>query len=249
MPSPRARPRRRSMPMRPAHCASRSTSMRAAWRSASSPPSPSCSPCSGRKNSWCRCCSAFSSPIPSIRWCCWLERLHIQRAIGATLVTVAMLVALARHDVPGAGRVLQHHRRAAARSPRRSPSCCASTGGQPSTIPQVQAAADRDRTGHRQRRRAEDKRARRAGAPRPAAGAGSSFKVMDWVLAGSMGLVGFVTQATMVVFLVFFLLLAGRHLQAQAGQADRAVADAKKSRCTSWTTSTPRSRTTCSCCW
>jgi predicted PurR-regulated permease PerM len=33
--------------------------------------------------------------------------------------------------------------------------------------------------------------------------------VMDWVLAGSMGLVTFATQATMVVFLVFFLLLAG----------------------------------------
>ena len=32
---------------------------------------------------------------------------------------------------------------------------------------------------------------------------------MDWVLAGSMGLVTFVSQATMVVFLVFFLLLAG----------------------------------------
>jgi predicted PurR-regulated permease PerM len=32
---------------------------------------------------------------------------------------------------------------------------------------------------------------------------------MDWVLAGSMGFATFISQATMVVFLVFFLLLAG----------------------------------------
>ena len=32
---------------------------------------------------------------------------------------------------------------------------------------------------------------------------------MDWVWAGSMGLVGFLSQATMVIFLVFFLLLSG----------------------------------------
>jgi predicted PurR-regulated permease PerM len=32
---------------------------------------------------------------------------------------------------------------------------------------------------------------------------------MDWVWAGSMGLMGFLSQATMVIFLVFFLLLSG----------------------------------------
>jgi predicted PurR-regulated permease PerM len=32
---------------------------------------------------------------------------------------------------------------------------------------------------------------------------------MDWVLAGSMSLAAFMSQATMVIFLVFFLLLAG----------------------------------------
>jgi predicted PurR-regulated permease PerM len=32
---------------------------------------------------------------------------------------------------------------------------------------------------------------------------------MDWVLAGSLSLAAFISQATMVVFLVFFLLLAG----------------------------------------
>jgi predicted PurR-regulated permease PerM len=32
---------------------------------------------------------------------------------------------------------------------------------------------------------------------------------MDWLLAGSVGLASFLSQATMVIFLVFFLLLAG----------------------------------------
>ena len=43
----------------------------------------------------------------------------------------------------------------------------------------------------------------------PAAGSTSTFKVMDWLLAGSVGLATFVAQATMVVFLVYFLLLSG----------------------------------------
>lgn len=37
----------------------------------------------------------------------------------------------------------------------------------------------------------------------------AGFKVIDWVWAGSLGMLGFVGQATMVIFLVFFLLLSG----------------------------------------
>jgi predicted PurR-regulated permease PerM len=36
-----------------------------------------------------------------------------------------------------------------------------------------------------------------------------AFRITDWLLAGSVGLASFITQATMVLFLVFFLLLAG----------------------------------------
>ena len=32
---------------------------------------------------------------------------------------------------------------------------------------------------------------------------------MDWIWAGSMGVMGFLSQAVMVIFLVFFLLLSG----------------------------------------
>ena len=44
---------------------------------------------------------------------------------------------------------------------------------------------------------------------RAAAAEAPNFKIMDWVWAGSLGLVGFLSQATMVIFLVFFLLLSG----------------------------------------
>ncbi|MBC3808007.1 AI-2E family transporter [Undibacterium seohonense] len=37
----------------------------------------------------------------------------------------------------------------------------------------------------------------------------AGFKVIDWVWAGSLGMLGFVGQATMVIFLVFFLLVSG----------------------------------------
>lgn len=37
----------------------------------------------------------------------------------------------------------------------------------------------------------------------------AGFKVIDWVWAGSLGMLGVAGQATMVIFLVFFLLLSG----------------------------------------
>ena len=137
----------------------------------------------------------------------WLERWHIKRAIGATLVMVVIvgLMGLVVHrvqdqffniidDLP---QITEKLTRVLAKS----------SGGQPSTIQQVQAAAAQIEqatasVGMEGKRAAPRK-------PPPAAGNSSSFKVMDWVLAGSMGLVTFATQATMVVFLVFFLLLAG----------------------------------------
>jgi predicted PurR-regulated permease PerM len=83
------------------------------------------------------------------------------------------------------------------------------TNGQPSTIQQMQAAAAsiEQATANvgSDAKRALQKQQR---GPLPTAGA-SNIKVMDWVLAGSMGLATFLSQASMVVFLVFFLLLAG----------------------------------------
>jgi predicted PurR-regulated permease PerM len=137
----------------------------------------------------------------------WLERCRIPRAIGATLVTVAMICAMAGvmyrvqdevfniiDDLP---RITQKVTKLLRNT----------NDGTPSTIAQVQAAAAQIEQATASVG-TDDKRASSRKTPAPAAGSGG-IKIMDWVLAGSMSLITFVTQATMVVFLVFFLLLAG----------------------------------------
>jgi predicted PurR-regulated permease PerM len=140
----------------------------------------------------------------------WLERWHIRRAIGATLVTGLILVGM----VLTANRVQGEFFNIVDELPTLTHKVTrmlmdASDG--PSTIQQVQAAAAEieqaaANAGAAKRAAA----ARRAPAPAPAQTPGASnFRVMDWLLAGSVGLASFISQATMVVFLVFFLLLAG----------------------------------------
>jgi len=136
----------------------------------------------------------------------WLERIKVPRPIGATLVTVAMLCAMAGIANRVQGEFfnivdeLPHITQKVTKFLRNT------SDGTPSTIAQVQAAAAQIEQAASVG--ADDKRSVPRKLPAQAAG-GSSFKIMDWVLAGSMSLLGFITQATMVVFLVFFLLLAG----------------------------------------
>ena len=137
----------------------------------------------------------------------WLERIHIKRAIGATLVTVAIvaIMGVVAHRVQD--QFFNIIDELPVITQKLTKVLAKSTGGQPSTIQQVQAAAAQIEQATAsvgmEGKRAQPRK------PPPAVGASSSFKVMDWILAGSMGLVTFVTQATMVIFLVFFLLLAG----------------------------------------
>lgn len=139
----------------------------------------------------------------------WLERMHIKRAIGATLVTVAIVAALAAVLYRVQGEIVNIADELPAITHKLTKLLSdGSAGGQPSTIQQMQAAASEI-----ERAAAdvgsEGPRMVRRPSPAAAASGGGGIKVMDWVLAGSMGLVTFVSQATMVVFLVFFLLLAG----------------------------------------
>jgi predicted PurR-regulated permease PerM len=132
----------------------------------------------------------------------WLERRRIPRIIAATLITVAMvggsvMVIDKLHgefesiveDLPSTGHKLS--RLLADR-----------LHGGSSALQRIQAVATelQQATAGAQERRA----ARRA-SPAPS----SDFPLMDWIWAGSMGLMGFLSQATMVIFLVFFLLLSG----------------------------------------
>ena len=142
----------------------------------------------------------------------WLERWHIQRAIGATLVTVAIVAALAGVLYRVQGEIVSIVDELPALTHKVTKLLTDNTTGQPSRIQQVQAAAaEFEKAAANVGASGDAEAARRAAARRaaPAAAPAAGFKVMDWVLAGSMGLVTFISQATMVVFLVFFLLLAG----------------------------------------
>jgi predicted PurR-regulated permease PerM len=132
----------------------------------------------------------------------WLERRRVPRIIGATLITFAMvggsaLVVDKLHgqfesiveELPSAG-----HKLSRLVSER--------LHGGSSTLQRIQAVATELQQATAG---AQERRASRRAAPAPA----SDFPLMDWVWAGSMGLMGFLSQATMVIFLVFFLLLSG----------------------------------------
>jgi predicted PurR-regulated permease PerM len=147
----------------------------------------------------------------------WLERRHVKRAIGATLVSGIILAAMALTVQRVQGEIFNIVDELPTLTHKVTRIMMEASDGQPSTIQQVQAAAAEleqaaanasggDRRGDD--RRAVMRRSPLPTAPQTAAGA-SNFRVMDWLLAGSVGLASFISQATMVVFLVFFLLLAG----------------------------------------
>ena len=136
----------------------------------------------------------------------WLERWHIQRAVGATLVTVAILAGLAAVLYRVQGEIVNIVDELPTIT-QKVTKLLSVNGGQPSTIQQMQAAASEIERATAHVGTAGPRAAARKIAPTSATGGG--IKVMDWVLAGSMGLVTFISQATMVVFLVFFLLLSG----------------------------------------
>ncbi|MFL6673019.1 MAG: AI-2E family transporter [Massilia sp.] len=135
----------------------------------------------------------------------WLERHHIKRAIGATLVTVVILAAMAMTMQRVQGQFFNIIDELPKITQKVTRLITSAADGQPSTIQQVQAAAAEIE----QATANVGADARRALQKRPPPAGASGFRVMDWVLAGSLGLATFLSQATMVVFLVFFLLLAG----------------------------------------
>jgi predicted PurR-regulated permease PerM len=143
------------------------------------------------------------SPIVS-----WLERHYIRRSIGAILVTGLILVAMALTMQRVQGEFFNIVDELPAVTHKVTRLLADGSDGQPSTIQQMQtAAAELEQAAANVGSNARRTLQRRAPLP-PNAGS-PSFRVMDWILAGSVSLATFVSQATMVVFLVFFLLLAG----------------------------------------
>jgi predicted PurR-regulated permease PerM len=139
----------------------------------------------------------------------WLERWHIRRAIGATLVTGLILAGMALTMQRVQGEFLNIVDELPTLTHKVTRILTDGSDG-PSTIQQMQAAAAELEQAAANAGGAKRAAARRAPAPAVAQTPGASnFRIMDWLLAGSVGLASFISQATMVVFLVFFLLLAG----------------------------------------
>ena len=135
---------------------------------------------------------------------CWLERLRIPRAVGTTLITAGILFG----SFGLADRLHGEFQNIVDELPTVTHKLSRLIGsnfnqGQ-STLERIQAVAteiEQAAAGGTARRTAKK--------PTASAADTGGIKVIDWVWAGSMGLLGFVSQATMVIFLVFFLLLSG----------------------------------------
>ena len=133
----------------------------------------------------------------------WLERLRIPRSIAATLVTLMILGGSAGvlNRVQGEFESIIEELPASAHKFSRL--MAANMSGKPGILQKIQSVATEieQAAGGAEARRAARRAAPAADQP--------NIKVLDWVWAGSMGLLGFLSQATMVIFLVFFLLLSG----------------------------------------
>jgi predicted PurR-regulated permease PerM len=143
------------------------------------------------------------SPIVS-----WLERHHVRRPVGATLVTAVILAAMAMTAQRVQGEFFNIVDELPALTHKVTRILTDKADGQPTTIQQVQAAAAEIEQAATNAG-SDAKRALQRRQPLPPGAGSPSFRVMDWILAGSVSLATFVSEATMVVFLVFFLLLAG----------------------------------------
>lgn len=133
---------------------------------------------------------------------CWLERRHVHRLVGTTLLTAAILAGLAFGGERLHGEFQNIMEELPTVTHKLSRLWQAKMGNGPSTLERIQAVANE-----------LEQAASGAGAKkapvRKAAPEAAGIKVIDWLWAGSMGVAGFVSQATMVIFLVFFLLMSG----------------------------------------
>lgn len=133
----------------------------------------------------------------------WLERIRIPRVVGTTLVMIVIVggaVVAANTLRAEFQSIVQTLPTATSKIVR---AITKSQRGQPSTMQQMQAAAS-------EIEKATSAATGVAPAPKKAVSpAQPTFRLSEWLWAGSMGAVEFIGQATMVLFLVFFLLLSG----------------------------------------
>ncbi|MDQ5909991.1 MAG: hypothetical protein QG599_2086 [Pseudomonadota bacterium] len=137
----------------------------------------------------------------------WLEQIRIHRVIGASGVIVAVVCALVFGTYALRGQMLTIIEQLPEAANQLSTSLARLGKGQLGTMQKVQTAANQLEQAASQATgipAASKKPATRVVIDDP-----SAFKIGNFLWAGSMGAVGYIVQATMVIFLVFFLLLSG----------------------------------------
>ncbi|WP_256077620.1 AI-2E family transporter [Massilia sp. YIM B04103] len=141
---------------------------------------------------------------------CWLERRRVRRSFGATLITAAILCGSAATIEQVRGEFLN----ILGELPAVTHKLSRLLTGQGGALQRIQAAASEIEQATAGSSAASvaaggAKRPARKTPPPAAVAAGGGIKVIDWVWAGSRGLAGFLGQAVMVIFLLYFLLLSG----------------------------------------
>lgn len=137
----------------------------------------------------------------------WLERIKIHRVAGASLVIVAVMCALVSGTYSLRGQMQTVIEQLPEVANQLSVGLARMEKGQLGAMQKVQTAASQ----------LEQAASQVTGIPstpkKPATRVviddPSAFKMGNFLWAGSMGAVGYMVQATMVLFLIFFLLLSG----------------------------------------
>jgi predicted PurR-regulated permease PerM len=136
----------------------------------------------------------------------WLEGLRIPRGAGSTLVMLSVVGALALGSYSLRGQIQTIVDQLPDAASKLTAQLSKLREGQPSTLQKVQTVAT-------QIEKATNSAADTAVAPLPSETrvviAPPAFKLGNFLWAGSMGAAGLIAQAATVLFLTFFLLLAG----------------------------------------
>ena len=132
----------------------------------------------------------------------WLQRARLPRVVATSIVMLSLAC-----GIVAVGNTLRYEFESIIEqlpdtTRRLSRALSKTSSDQPSTIAQMQAAAN-------EIARATNQAAGIRAAGKPPQTEDSPVKFTELVLAGSIGALGFLGQVTMVLFLVFFLLLSG----------------------------------------
>jgi predicted PurR-regulated permease PerM len=136
----------------------------------------------------------------------WLENLRLPRLVASALVMLALVCGIAA----ATNSLLNEFQSILVRLPDAAHDIAQvilkTRDGQPGTMQQMQAAATEIEKAATQ---APLVKSTGRGMPAAIVVARTPFSLQDWLLAGSMGAVGMLSQTVMMLFLTFFLLCSG----------------------------------------